>query len=78
MEQLTSQGDESEDEALEESPTDRSNRAIPLTPNIVSRKKEGNIQKNNKTFWSSGVEKPSQFNAPRAFGDKTPKPNHEP
>ena len=52
--------DESEDEAMDESP-DRSKRAIPLTPNIDSRKKEGNLQKNNKTFWSSGVEKPNNF-----------------
>ena len=55
---MTSQGDESEDEAMDESPNPKkSNRAIPLTPNIVTRKKEGKILQNNKTFWSSGVEK---------------------
>ena len=58
LEQMTSQGDESEDEAMDESPNPKkSNRAIPLTPNIVTRKKEGKILQNNKTFWSSGVEK---------------------
>lgn len=63
LERLSSLNDESEDEAMDESPdkTDRSKRAIPLTPNIDSRKKEGNVQKNNKTFWSSGVEKPNNF-----------------
>ena len=65
---------------MDESPdkTDRSKRAIPLTPNIDQRKKQGNLQKNNKTFWSSGVEKPNNFQEPRAFGDKTPKPQGEP
>jgi hypothetical protein len=68
LERLTSK-DDSENDFGEDTPD---KGEIPTTPNISSRPKQ-DVLKNNKTFWSSGVEKAKPVNVPSL----NPKPKHE-
>jgi hypothetical protein len=69
LERLTSQDDMSENDLGDETPD---KKEIPTTPNISARQKQ-DILKNNKTFWSSGVENSKPVSVPQL----NKKPKHE-